>query len=330
MKRSLLVLAVLVMGLADSFAAAQTTITVVPARDPSDNVFSVQAFTAELQRISDLLGNNPSAKEISKLRDSLPKQWIVKSSDRTYTVSTDILDKELAAGANNVAKVWVNHLLAEAQSYSATHTGSTDDPQAELKKILAGSEFAGVRPPSSWDLLRERIANWIGRMLGKLFGGLERYPISGQILFWIVVVGCVGFVAMWLFRFMISRDRMDSLPPGEIVASTRTWQEWVRAAREAAQRNDFREAVHSAYWAGITRLEDTGVVPKDRTKTPREYLRLVSEPSPHELAPRPIYREPLRELTKRLERIWYANRGANAEDFRDTLKQLEAMGCPLE
>ena len=135
---------------------------------------------------------------------------------------------------------------------------------------------------------------------------------------------------MWLFRFMVSRDRIDSLPPGEIVASTRTWQEWVRAAREAANRNDFREAVHSAYWAGITRLEDNGVLPKDRTKTPREYLRLVSEPSPHELAPRPIYREPLAELTKHLERIWYANRGAGPDDFRDTLRQLEALGCPLE
>jgi hypothetical protein len=28
--------------------------------------------------------------------------------------------------------------------------------------------------------------------------------------------------------------------------------------------------------------------------------------------------------------VWYANRGANAEDFQDTLRQLEALGCPLE
>ena len=101
-------------------------------------------------------------------------------------------------------------------------------------------------------------------------------------------------------------------------------------AREAAARKDFREAVHSAYWSGISRLEDTGVVPKDRTKTPREYLRLVAAASEHELAQRPIYRAPLEELTKRLERIWYANRGAGPEDFVETLKQLEAMGCQLE
>ncbi len=330
MKRPFLLIFVVLIGLATPSASPQTTITVVPERDPSDTAYSMPAFTAELQRLSDLLDSNPSPKDIATLRDSLPKQWMLSTTERTYSVSTDILDKELAAGANNEAKVWVDHLLAEVQSYSDPHSGSLDDPRGELKKILSGSEFAGVRPPTSWDLLRERIANWISRLLGRIFGGLERYPIGGQILFWVVVVGCVGFIAMWLFRFMVSRDRMNSLPPGEIVASTRTWQEWVRAAREAANRNDFREAVHSAYWAGITRLEDNGVLPKDRTKTPREYLRLVSEPSPHELAPRPIYREPLTELTKRLERIWYANRGASPEDFRDTLRQLEALGCPLE
>ena len=101
-------------------------------------------------------------------------------------------------------------------------------------------------------------------------------------------------------------------------------------AREAAAQSNFREAVHSAYWAGITRLEDSGALPKDRSKTPREYLRLIANPAPHELAQRPVYREPMTELTKRLERTWYANRGAGPDDFKETLRQLEAMGCPLE
>jgi len=32
----------------------------------------------------------------------------------------------------------------------------------------------------------------------------------------------------------------------------------------------------------------------------------------------------------RLERVWYANRGAQADDFEDTLRQLKALGCQLE
>ncbi len=330
MKRFFLLFCLLLIVQGHLRATAQTSITEFPDPDPSEGTYSMQAFIEELQKVSHLLGQNPTPKELGALRDSLPKQWTVRTANKTYSVSADFLDKELAAGASGIAKIRVDHLLAQVQSYSAPRTAIAGNARSELDKILAGSEFGSVRPPSRWELLRERVAAWIGQMLYKLFGGLERYPIGGQILFWVVVVACVGFIALWLFRFMVSRDRMDALPTNESVTATRTWQEWIRAAREAANRNDFREAVHSAYWAGIVRLEDTGVVPKDRTKTPREYLRLLSEPSPHELALRPIYREPLAELTKRLERIWYANRGAGPEDFRDSLRQLEAMGCPLE
>ena len=121
------------------------------------------------------------------------------------------------------------------------------------------------------------------------------------------------------------------LPPSESVIASRTWQEWIRMAREAANRGDFREAVHSAYWAGIVRLEDTSVVPKDRTRTPREYLRLVSEPAPGQLlVSRPAHQQPLSVLTTLMERIWYANLSASSEDFRASLRQLEALGCQLE
>ena len=41
-------------------------------------------------------------------------------------------------------------------------------------------------------------------------------------------------------------------------------------------------------------------------------------------------KEPLRILTSKMERSWYAGRGASAEDFQDSLRQLEALGCPLQ
>jgi hypothetical protein len=164
----------------------------------------------------------------------------------------------------------------------------------------------------------------------RLFGGIGRHPIGGAILFWFIMVAGVGAIALWMFRFFASRDRLDSLPPSQSVHASRTWQEWIRASREAAHRGDFREAVHSAYWAGIVRLEDTGAVPRDRTKTPREYLRLVTDPLAGELPSDPSPREPLAALTSRFERTWYANRGAGPEDFRESLRQLEALGCQLE
>jgi Domain of unknown function (DUF4129) len=145
----------------------------------------------------------------------------------------------------------------------------------------------------------------------------------------VIFLGIVAIGAL-LIRYLAGKDHMQSLPPSATTFSSRTWQEWIRLAREAASRGDFREAVHSAYWAGVARLEDTGVVPKDRTKTPREYLRIVTDKTAGEMALHSIHRESLSTLTNRLERIWYGNRSASPEDFQDSLRQLEALGCPLE
>ena len=292
--------------------------------------YDVRSFAAELRRLSGVLGKNPSAQEMVALRDALPKQWNVTTPHDTFVVSSEFLRDKLTAGPGGVAKAWVDHLAMETESYSAPRSGPPGNAKAELEHILAGSEFAGVRPPSAWDLFRQRLAEWLERLLLRILGGFARYPLGGQILLWLGMVLGVGLIALWVFRFMVGRDRLNSLPTSEVMSASRTWQEWIRAAREAASRNDFREAVHSAYWAGIVRLEQTGVVPRDRAKTPREYLRIASEPSPEGIAPSPAYREPLAALTARLERIWYANRGASADDFRDTLRQLEALGCQLE
>jgi hypothetical protein len=303
----------------------------IPTQDSSANSYDLASFTASLQHISSELEKNPSGDKLAELRDSLPENWTVKTFEGDFKVSSEFLKEKLKSSAGDEeAKAWVDHLLAEVKSYSSPFAKTGSNARGELAKILTGAEFASVQPPSAWDLFRQRLAARIARLLFKIFGGLERYPIGGQILFWLLILGGVGFVAMWLFRFMVSRDKMDALPAGEIVSATRTWQEWIGLAKEAAAQKDFREAVHSAYWAGIARLEDTGIVPKDRTKTPREYLRIVAEPSAHELAPRPVYKEPLAELTKRLERVWYANRKAEAVDYEVTLRQLEAMGCQLE
>lgn len=291
--------------------------------------YDVASFTAELHRLSAALEKNPSPAELTVLRNSLPVQWSVATSERSYPISSAFLRDQFKSGALGPAKTWVDHLLAEIEGYSAGSAGNPAEARAELNHILAGPEFAAVRPPSAWELFRQRLAAWIGRLLEKILGAL-RYPIGGKILFWLVLMAAVGCVALWVFRFMVSRDSLAHLSPAEITAPSRTWQEWIHSAREAASRGDYREAVHSAYWAGIVRMEDTGVVPKDRTKTPREYLQIAMQSATHELVLRPVYREPITALTSCLERIWYANRGATLEDFHESLRLLEALGCRLE
>jgi Domain of unknown function (DUF4129) len=291
---------------------------------------TVSALTDELGRISASLRENATPEKMAGLACTLPGQWTVSTNERSYTISTRYLREQLSSGSQENASAWVRNLRSQLASYSSTASGNTANARAELDQILGGPEFAAVRPPSAWDLFRQRVSAWFARLLARLFRTLERYPIGGKILFWFLVVGCVGVIAVWVFRFMISRDRLESLPSGTIARPSRTWQEWIRIAREAAGRADFRDAVHSAYWAAITRLEDEGSLPKDHSKTPREYLGVLSEPAANDLTPRPNYCQPLSVLTLQLEQIWYGNRRAGADDFRDTLQQLEALGCTLE
>jgi hypothetical protein len=292
--------------------------------------YEVASLVEELQRVASSIKENASREELNGVRDSLPKEWIVTTPEGNFTISTDFVRGELSSGSAKKAQMSVVELASALSSYSIEQPKNSVNARPELRHILAGPEFGGVGPPSKWDLFRQRLANWVARQLARLFGGIERYPIGGRVLFWVIVVAGVGIAALWIFRFVESRDRIQSLPPGQVVMPLQTWQDWIRRAREAAGRNDFREAVHSTYWAGITRLADLGALPQDPTKTPREYLRLLTEASEDQLLATRTHREPLAKLTTSLERTWYANRGADSNSFRDALQQVEALGCQLE
>ena len=295
----------------------------------SSQTYSIPAFQVELHRISAVLERKPGAPEIAALRDSLPQNWTVSAPDHIYSISTQYLRNFLTSLAVDEAKSWIDRLQAEIATFSSTQSAVPSNARTQLNQILAKGEFGSVRAPSAWEILRQRIALWVQNLLLRLFGAMNRYPLGGKIIFWLAAFVAIVWIAYFLVRFWSRRDRMQGFQAEEPALPLRTWQEWLRGAREAAAQGNFREAVHSAYWAGIVRLQDVGVVPKDRTKTPREYLHLISLPQSGGLAPLPSV-APLVALTSRLERTWYANRDATSQDFEDSLLQLEALGCPLE
>jgi hypothetical protein len=186
-----------------------------------------------------------------------------------------------------------------------------------------------VHGPTRWDLLRQRVIRWIENFLVRIFGQIGRHPIGAKILFWSIVIAVVVWLAMALFRHWTRRAALEELRAPDSVAFVRTWQEWVQAARQAATRGDFREAVHSAYWAGICYLEDSETVRKDRTRTPREYMRLVSNATQLVASGRKT-REALAALTVVLEQVWYGRRPASNQDFTNAMQNVEALGCQLQ
>ncbi len=307
--------------------AAEQSAASAPA-SPRDT-YDPTSFAKELHHLDVTLDGKLSDKDFADLQRSLPSVWQIVTPERTYSISSSPLRVLLRKDKTEDAQEWLENLGAQVNTYAVASPGYGDS-QDRLKKILADPRFGAVRPPGAWEMMRQRIVAWIVRMLDKLLGGIARHPIGAQILFWALLVAGVGFIAMLVYRFFARRDKMQELKPSTSPITMRSWQEWVRSAREAAARKDYREAIHCAYWAGITRLQDAGALPRDRAKTPREYLRALASPRTEPANSHEQFKEPLGKLTNQFERAWYANRGARAEDFTDTLSQLEALGCPLD
>jgi hypothetical protein len=313
----------------------------LPAAAGSNVYPDVSSFAAELQRIGRAIVKekaNPAG--LATLRKALPAHWEVTTGEHRYTLSSELLDsllraaeaekeaKKIAAKARAAAD-WSFDLASQARGYAGVQTDGRVNARPALEQILSRREFGGVRPPSRWDLFRQRIIRELENLVVRILQSIGRHPIGASIFFWAILVAVVVWLAVMLFRYWTRRAALEELQAPDSVAYVRTWQEWIQAAREAASRGDFREAVHSAYWAGISSLEDNQMVRKDRTRTPREYMRLVSN-STQLVATGRKTREALSALTVILEQVWYGRRPASNQDFAQALQSVEALGCHLQ
>ena len=306
------------------------------------------AFAADLRALeAKLLGANGMANEVLALRSRLPPAWTVETRERRYEISSeplrDLLDR---AGRDDThrkeileqAGMWAENAATQAEAYVAgeavsTSTSSSSTARTQLEQILKRREFSPAGPPSAMDQLRQKIGQWVLRMFEKLFGSIARHPMGSELLFWLIIFGVVCWLVTMLVRFWTGRGRNIALQPIGTIAAHRSWQEWIRGSQDAAARGEFREAIHLLYWAGITRLEDLSILTVDHTRTPREQLRLLSNPAKSgalvAASATPAQRTPMVGLTTQLERVWYGRRPASAEDFRECLQHVEDLGCRL-
>ena len=308
----------------------------------SENVYTdVASFAAELQRIGTTIKKEKAnAANMAALRGKLPVKWELTTAGRSYSLSAEPLrtllrdaekekKPEIMAAKATAAADWALELADQVNAYARAQTHSTPSARPALERILSQRDFASVSGPTRWDLLRQRIVRWIFNLLERFFRQVGRYPIGARILFWLIVIAVVVWLALTLIRYWTKRAVLEELHSPDAVAFARTWQEWIRAAREAAQSGDFREAVHSTYWAGICYLEESGVVRKDRTRTPREYMKMVSNATQLAGSGRTT-RESLSALTTVLEQVWYGRRPASNQDFASAMRNVEGLGCQLQ
>jgi hypothetical protein len=306
---------------------------------PAATSLDASSFAAELRRLQSAIGKDQSTpQQIAQVRDSLPGQWDVKTADGDYQISSQPLRSLLARAEKDPAQrqkliadanQWLDEEAAQVESYAKT--GSDNDPgaHAALAEILMRREFSGLRTASARDLLRDRINAWIERIFEWIFGHIGRHETGAKVFFELLLLAAVIWLGALLVRFWIRRARIDEFQAPQSIPIARSWQEWIRAAREASDRGDYREAVHSTYWAGIAYLESTEVIEPDRTRTPREYVRLLSKPRPDILISLEKPRVALAALTARLEQVWYGQRPASHDDFVESMQQIEGLGCQL-
>ncbi len=227
------------------------------------------------------------------------------------------------------ARQYLDSLAAETSSLSGQPPEQTDAARTKLNAILARSEYAHVTGETWWARMRRRVGEILLDALDRILGRVGGQASLGYVLLWIAICAAAVFIAYWIFRRWFRSAEGEEMALQAAAIPLRSWQEWVFAAREAAGRADYRMAIHCAYWSGIARLQDLGALSPDRSKTPREYLRSLSKGRtivPETLATR---QQALSTLTSRLEKTWYGYQIATEADFRDSLTQLETLGCHL-
>ena len=278
------------------------------------------------QKIEDLKSHPEQA---APLLTEIPDNVTVTTSSGGITVNYKNLKDDLAtfsrSDENKRAAIlthmvdYVTALKAAAESYGKESI-DLSSAHGKLDQILSRREFKKVQGPTAKDALVARIYRWLSRILSKIsFGQGSRFDWM-QLIIYLLVGAAVTLLLIWTIRRL--RRPQENLPERDIIPfspSARSWRTWLADARALAQQQDWRNAIHLAYWAGISYLEEHGAWKPNRARTPREYLRLVGIRG----AQYPV----LAALTSKLELVWYGYGRALEADFQEILGQLEKLGC---
>lgn len=296
----------------------------------TQRALTLQEYIAELDRCSQALSVSVGDKTaLRNLRISIPDNWTVQEGNTTYTVSTEWLEQAVAriesdpAANKNLATAILKKLAAyrEAGRSMQESEGAemAETSRATLNQILAAKEFRSEHGPSWLDVQKARLYDWLARHILALLGRMGRARTIGNVIAWSVIALAGLLLLFWTVGASTGRGSQAAMDLRGATSPPRNWHYWLREAREAAARGDHRSAIHAGYWAAITQLEETRALPEDRSRTPRESLRLIEKASSSYA--------PLLNLTRRFELVWYGYRSATAADWSDAMQQLETLGC---
>lgn len=289
------------------------------------HVYSFDQYISELDRLSafaNQAGTDSGAAH--NAIDELRGGWTINAETGSFDLSTSWFISQfekLEVGSNAEAQ---KQLLDRIAAMKADALGyrlpalDASGAHKSLDQILARKEFHQVHGPTWLDRLQYKIVEWLDSLFSR-FVSSSSVPIIGKSIIWGLVALAVMALAWLIYREIKKNARVDGFIPDVVPISAKNWTVWLAEAEAAAAKGNWRDAVHLAYWAGISFLEAGGAWRPDQARTPREYLRLISTESE--------VRPALSTLTRQLELTWYGFQAAGPESFAETMTQLERLGC---
>jgi hypothetical protein len=265
-----------------------------------------------------------SERSVPAILRVVPPGWRVHTDRQDFDISAEGLRRDVRKFEQEKTLVTAGAVRSRIKTLRDDLDGFQASPQdvshsrERLAALLARPEFSDVRGPTFADRLKQKLLAIVVRMLEFLFRSSAIPTISK-----VFVYGLIGFAVLTLgfiaYRHIKAASQQESVVPAGLPVPAGGWTLYLAQARAAAARNDWREAIHCAYWTGIWFLEQKGTWRPDRARTPREYLGLLSKTSDH--------RETLALLTRVFELTWYAKREADANAFSRMIQALETLGC---
>jgi hypothetical protein len=291
----------------------------------STGILTSSEYRAELDRLLAATSQlDSSGKPIPEPLHAVPYHWQVRAGQNEFDISTEGLQSDVRRYESERNVENAAAIRARLESLRAQIDGYEKPPadvsasRTQLTSILARREFRDVAGPSALDRFKQRLMEFLVRILQHFFRSTA-IPTIGRVF----VYGLMGVALLVLLyaayrTFWRGQELVEVVPTG-LAVSAKAWTLWLAEARVAAVKGEWRDAIHLAYWAGISFLEQQGFWKPDRARTPREYLRLLSGSDEK--------RETLAVLTRIFELAWYARRDASEGAFSEALAQLEKLGC---
>lgn len=300
------------------------SVVVCAADSPSSSPYSPAQYRAELDRLLNVTAQLHSGSSTPDALHHLPQDWQVEIDQHQYAISTEGLQRDVRRydadqTPDNAASIRqrIESLRAEVDGFEKPVRDRSAE-RASLAAILARPEFRDVHGLTWLQRFQQKMLRYLIRLLSKIFGTVA-VPVVGKFLVYSLIAIAALALLYFVYRLLVADRRMETVVPRDLPVSAKEWAVWLAEARTAAAKGEWRDAIHLAYWAGISFLERQGYWKPDRARTPREYLRLMTTTGDQ--------RDTLTTLTRIFEMAWYAKRDADESAFSRTLEQLEKLGC---